>query len=92
MVAFLAVGADAVVVELGSEVVESGLGVRQQVSDDDQDRAADDDKDRAADRDDGLLLPTAVFFPTAAGDASIASPRKVSVLAAAAASPRTRAR
>lgn len=48
VVAFLAFRADAVVVEVGAEVVEAGVGVRQQVPDDDQDRAAD--------RDDGLFL------------------------------------
>ena len=48
VVAFLALRADAGVVELGAEVVEAGLGVGEQVPDDDQDRAAD--------RDDGLLL------------------------------------
>src|SRR3954454_15150136 len=56
--ALLAVGAGPVVVELGSEVVEPSLGIRQQVPHDDQDRAAD--------HDDGLLSPTA------SGDASIA--------------------
>ena len=62
VVALLAVGADAGVVELGAEVVEAGVGVGQQVPDDDQDRAAD--------RDDGLLLSPA------AGDAPVAFAEK----------------
>jgi hypothetical protein len=58
--------------------MEPSLGARQQLPDDDQDRAAD--------RDDGLL-------PTASSDAPTAFARKVSVLAAAtAASPATLAR
>src|SRR5512132_518362 len=58
VVALAAFGVDAGVVEVGAEVVEAGVGVRQQVPDDDQDGAADGD--------DGLLLATA------AGDASVA--------------------
>ena len=58
VVALLAVGVDAGVVEVGAEVVEAGVGVGEQVPDDDQDGAAD--------RDDGLLLAAA------AGDASVA--------------------
>jgi len=50
------------VVEVGAEVVEVGLGVRQQVSGDDQDRAADHD-DR-------------VLLVAAPGDAPIALPEK----------------
>ena len=48
VVALLALGADAGVVEVRAEVVEADFGVGQQVPDDDQDRAVD--------RDDGLLL------------------------------------
>jgi hypothetical protein len=51
VVAFLAVVADAGVVEAGAEVVEAGVGVGEQVPDDDQDRAADGDQ--------GLLLAAA---------------------------------
>jgi hypothetical protein len=75
--AFLAVWADAGVVVVGAEVVEVGVGVGEQVPDDDQDGAADRD-DRS-------------FLAAAFGD--YRSPRKVSVLPVmTAASPRTRAR
>jgi hypothetical protein len=53
VVACLAVRADAVVVEVGAQVVVAGLRIRQQVPDDDQDRAAD--------RDDGLFLALLLF-------------------------------
>ena len=68
------------VVEVGAEVDGSGLGVGQQVPDDDQDGAAD--------RDDGFLLAAA------AGDASVAFAEEgVGALPARdAASPRARAR
>src|SRR3954451_9896272 len=49
--AFLAFGVDPLVVEVGSEVVVAGLGIGQQMPDDDQDGAADGD--------DGLLRAAA---------------------------------
>ena len=54
----LALRVDAGVVVVGAEVVEAGVGVGEQVPDDDQDGAAD--------RDDGLLLAAA------SGDAPVA--------------------
>ena len=49
VVALGALRVDPGVVEAGTEVVIAGLGIGQQVPDDDQDGAAD--------RDDGLLVP-----------------------------------
>jgi hypothetical protein len=48
VVAFLAFGADAGVIEVGAQVDEVGVGVGQQVP--------DDGEDGSADGDDGLLL------------------------------------
>ncbi|MFF4625529.1 hypothetical protein [Nonomuraea jabiensis] len=58
VVAFLALGADAGVVEVGAQVDEASVGVGQQVP--------DDGEDGAADGDDGSLLAAA------AGDAAVA--------------------
>jgi hypothetical protein len=58
VVTFLGVRTDAGVVEVWAQVVKAGLGVREQVPDDDQDRAPEGD-DRS-------------FFAAAAGEASIA--------------------
>ena len=80
VVALAAFGVDAGGVVAGSEVVEAGVGVGEQVPGDDQDGAAEGD--------DGA------FGAAAPGDAPVlARPRKVSVLAApAAALPSTEAR
>ena len=58
VVTFLAFRAGAVVVEIGTQVVEAGLGVGEQVPDDDQDGAAESD--------DGS------FFAATSGDAPVA--------------------
>src|SRR5262249_9446436 len=58
VVELFAFGVDAGVVEVRAEVVEAGVGVAQQVP--------DDDEDGAADGDDGFLLAAA------AGDAPVA--------------------
>ena len=80
VVALLAVGVDAAVVEVGAEVVEAGFGVGQQVPDDDQDGAADGD--------DGLLLAAAAGdAPVAFAEEGVGPGRRPT-----AASPRTRAR
>jgi hypothetical protein len=55
VVTFLAFRAGAVVVEVRTQVVEVGLGIGEQVPDDDQDGAAD--------RDDGSLLAAAFGDP-----------------------------
>jgi hypothetical protein len=62
VVALGAIGVVGGVVEAGAEVVEAGVGVSQQLPDDDQDGAAD--------RDDGPL------GATAAGDAPVALPEE----------------
>ena len=58
VVADLSTGADSCVVEVWAEFAESGVGIGQQVP--------DDDEDGAADGDDGFL------FASAAGQASVA--------------------
>jgi len=55
VVALLGLGVDVSREVVGAEVVEAGLGIRQQVPDDDQHRAPD--------RDDRLLLPAASCDP-----------------------------
>jgi len=58
VVADLSAGADSGVVEVGAEFAEAGIGVGQQVP--------DDDEDGAADGDDGFLLSSS------SGEASVA--------------------
>ena len=55
----LVVGVNVAVVVVGSEVVEAGVGVGEQVPDDHQDGAAD--------RDDRLLLPSSTDEASVAG-------------------------
>ena len=79
MVALAAVGVDAGGVEVGAEVDEAGIGVGQQVPDDDQDGPADGD--------------VGLGGAAAAGDPPVALAEEgVGLPAAAAALPRTRAR
>ena len=79
VVVLASLGVDAIGVVAGTEVVEAGIRVREQVP--------DDDEDGPADGDDGA------FGAAAAGDAPVLIPEEVSVLAAPAAElPSTEAR
>ncbi|WTY87146.1 hypothetical protein OG589_35960 [Sphaerisporangium sp. NBC_01403] len=69
VVAFLAFGADAVVVEVGTQVGEVGVGIAEKMP--------DDGEDGTADRDDGSLLAAA------SSDASVAFPEEGRGLAGA---------